>query len=410
MSKHHLREIYGIIIGQNPFRFAITSNTTIEVKGHHVLFVHHINGIAGVGIARGVAKIVDIGVLAGQGTPIISRCQTGRSHSHKAYKLIPGVCFNIVDMIRAAVVAHPLVIGDFSFQRLRLTAGIQIKLAVLFCCRYVISRGESATVILQRRDNVQQIALALDLDRHLTVRGQCGKRIRVFELPDSIRLGNTGDIAGFCFYLVLERSPHLRILGFAQRQGRIAVGVSRAKFYGSVKAVAALLRERLGCIVPVCPAYVAAKLHLYRVRFLPNGVKLALFNVFFTVKLWSFVQVCLVCVVFPVDRANVIARLIKLACCGVIGTGAPPGKRLAGGGGNSQCIRGFQRAGFFIQHVRARRVILIVIFRAARAAIGEVGNALFVTGDVAIADIFASFIGRFTGQRILVHIVGGVEA
>ena len=248
----------------------------------------------------------------------------------EAYKPIPGVCFNIVDMIRAAVVAHILVIGDFSSQRLRLTAGIQIKFAVLFCCRYVTSRSNGMAVVQQqRRDNVQQIALALDLDSHLTVRGQCGKRIFVFELPDSIRLGNTGNILGFCVYLGLEFIPHCLILGFAQRQGRIAVGVSRAKCYGIVKFVAVLLRlrERLGRIVPVCPAYVTAKLHLYRVRFLPNGVKGAAYGL--AIACWQSIVIRYGRSGRPCNAAHRIIDSIERLTGGILRGGAPACKHFS---------------------------------------------------------------------------------
>ena len=146
------------------------------------------------------------------------------------------------------------------------------------------------------------------------------------------------------------------------------------------------------------------KLHLDIIA--PNGVKLTLFIVYFSVKFWPFARVC---VFSPCDLANVIARFIKLTCCGVIGTGAPSGKRPARRGVNTQRLRGFQRTGFVIQHVRARRVVLIYIFLAAYTVVDHIGNALFIAGNVAVA-VFISLnrVHPRASQCTLVHIVGGV--
>ena len=108
----------------------------------------------------------------------------------------------------------------------------------------------------------------------------------------------------------------------------------------------------------------------------------------------------------PYDIANLSTRLIKLVSLGIGGFCAPPGKRLAGGGGNSQVLRFFQRAGFLIQHVRARRVVLIYIFLAAYTVVDHIGNALFIARDVAIADIAVIIRVRWrTGQFTRIHTV-----
>ena len=111
----------------------------------------------------------------------------------------------------------------------------------------------------------------------------------------------------------------------------------------------------------------------------------------------------------PYDIANLSARLIKLVSLGIGGFCAPPGKRLAGGGGNSQVLRAFQLAVILIQHVRARRVAGINTFRAACAVVCYIGQALFIARDVAIADVVIPIrAGRRTGHFARIHIVGGI--
>ena len=234
------------------------------------------------------------------------------------------------------------------------------------------------------------------------------KRIFCFELPDLLRLGSTSNLTGFCIYCILEGIPYRRIFGGAHRQGRIAVGVGLAKFYGSVKDIAVLhiFRERLRRFIPCCPASITAKLHLYRTRILPNGVKLALLRVQYSVKLRPVARVC---VGFPCNVSHSLCRSVKIVLCGIVAFCAPPGKYHVGGRrGNLQLIRAFQCIAILIQHVRARRVASINAFRAATAAVGEVCNALFIARDVAIA-VFITLnrVRPRAGQRTLVHIVGG---
>ena len=136
----------------------------------------------------------------------------------------------------------------------------------------------------------------------------------------------------------------------------------------------------------------------------PNGVKFTLFIVYFVVKFRPFARVC---VGFPFNTANRLARFIKLISLGIGGFCAPPGKRLAGGGVNLQVLRAFQLAAILIQHVRARRVAGINAFRAACAAVCYIGQAFFIAGDVAIAEVFIIILaGRLSGHLTRIHIVG----
>ena len=284
----------------------------------------------------------------------------------------------------------------------------------------VFTNLQNTARIRQSADDRQQIAPALDDQRFTIFHLRCAELVLNVCLPDIIA-GGCGTVipcGTFCFRgCIINCFRYLRV---GQIQRPVCAICYHLFFEGKRVAYHRTAKRGNGALTIVRGvALFVLKMHSDIIA--PNGVKFTLLRVLHSMIVGSFAQELALVSAVPYDIANGTARFIKLTCCGVIGTGAPPGKRLAGGGVNLQVIRGFQLAVFVIRHVRARRVVLINAFRAARAFVGEVGNALFIARDVAIALILFPrtacvdnaagalhiFVDWLTGQRTLVHIVSG---